>query len=351
MKVCSRYSGSGTRIGSGSTGYGPMKTASWMSALLMVRASLVVLGVLLVSVSALADTARRRQDARERHKTAQALCRSASVLPLDHKVEADKTCSPAALYDTDPVAARRCALAGGGDDRQSENEAVLAMTDANGFGTPRDINAAIAHACRLAGTSDETDSRINTLGELKAGPGESPFEICNGDTSGDTLTFCKKRQEASRAMLASRLATLRKDPSRVKAFEDLSLAQNAYVEARMDELDLVGEGRDSFSEKNFVRKEWTQNIFIAIVAGMLPAPPVGEPEKARHELDTNYAAVIDARNADADRVMRIKATQKMWLLYRTAFVAAVEGTSPGAAEFIRTTLTYDRAFQLKALVP
>ncbi len=268
--------------------------------------------------------------------------------PLGKYYDALKSARP----DWRPV--HRCAV-------QDRNDAVLMMLYANGYGVPRNIDRAIAHACRVDGAQAETEGRLAHLRRMKAGQDRAPFDLCDDITSGMMMGFCAN--VAERADGAERNAALTRlgmpfTPAQRTRFAALRKAADAFARSVAEnETDLSGTARAAMSigAQAAVQDELLADLRAA-EAGKPPAGTEARFTAADKALNDVYRKVMALPADDQGRVgyttvtkADIRATQRTWIAYRdawTAFAQARYPDVPGVAWKAR--LTGRRAAQLRA---
>jgi uncharacterized protein YecT (DUF1311 family) len=244
--------------------------------------------------------------------------------------------------------------------RKDRNEAVLMMLHANGYGVPRDVNAAIAHACQVGGAQAEIESRLEHLEQLKAGPEKEPFDLCDDITSGMMGGFCASLAE-DRAT-AQREAALRElvrgfTPEQRQRFDALRQAGEAYGRQRgEEETDLTGTLRVAFTieAQAAVRDELLADLRAA-ERGTKPPGNERTLAAADKELNAVYRKVmavpVNAEGRIGDSTVTragIRSTQRQWLVYRDAWVAFARARYPAVpADAWLTRLTQRRTALLR----
>ncbi len=297
-------------------------------------------------------------------KPSMAICQKTKAMVLPKAGARSADCDAGALYYgigrvANPVAARLCALADPAATGPSSGPALLATIYANGRGAPRDLDLAIAYACRIDGAPAEMDARIAHLTRLKAGAANPiPFDVCDDVTSGAMTSACTRRDaERSASLREAALAAIGNglDAGKQAAFIKLLGAERIYAKS-VGERETDSEG--TMGPARVIAAEEAQNeIFMttlrALLAGRLPAATSSLPDADRSLADA-YDKLIGLKDtADLGSVEKsgIEATQRAWVVYRDAFAAFARIAAPdGAAQAARTELTVQRAKDLSALL-
>ena len=295
-----------------------------------------------------------------------ALCKKAKAVTLPPQPgPAAKDCDSSALLygidrPVDPAAARACAAREMREDGDNPavGAATLATMYANGTGVPRDLDVAIAYACLINGAPVEMQGRLKHLAELKAkGPGAKPFDICDDATSGAMEGFCAERDgdvaNAKRKVELAKLADRMTGASRA-AFDKLRQAEQAFVKASSDnEVDMSGTARGMLIVGS---QQGHEEAFMATLRGVLAGKlesvsRAGETDK---RLNTTYAKVMALKDTSGLGTVDkkdIKATQRVWLAYRDAFLAFAKVVAPTVpADTLAATLTDARTKDLAAFL-
>lgn len=250
---------------------------------------------------------------------------------------------------------RACALA-------KNDNAVLMMLYANGYGVPRDTDRAIHHACSLDDVAKaEMASRIEHLAR-KPDAGK-PFDVCDDITSGYMGAVCSARREAqdSRMRDARMERAARALPAASRAaFTKLRQAAERYATgAGGAETDMQGTAAVDLAiqYKAKLREQAMQAILDAI-DGKLPPASAEDYAQRDRELNQAYGSVMAIRSTQEGSPNRIgdstiehaevRKAQRLWLAYRDAFVAFRASLPSGSdADAIKTLLTTQRLAQLR----
>jgi uncharacterized protein YecT (DUF1311 family) len=250
---------------------------------------------------------------------------------------------------------RACALA------QNDN-AVLMMLYANGYGVPRDPGRAIHHACIVDYIAKaEMTARIEHL--AKRQEQGKPFDLCDDITSGYMGAVCAARREAqnSRVRDARLERAARALPVRSRAaFAKLRLAAERYAtEAGYGETDARGTAAADFAYQHQARlREQAMQAMFDTIDGKLPPASAEELVAWDRQLNEAYAGVMAIPSTQEEHPGRIgdstiehaevRKAERLWLAYRDAFVAFGASLPSGAsADAIGTLLTAQRVAELR----
>jgi uncharacterized protein YecT (DUF1311 family) len=251
----------------------------------------------------------------------------------------------------DYVLARKCAFieAQRGSRDAFSGNSVLMMIYANGRGVPKNVDLALHFACDdQDGTAPaEFDGRIAHLAEIKKlkigqkmtdcikSPGYTQaycngvFDYCDDVTSGMMEGVCASREsdiaEAKKAAEFSNITAAWTEADR-KAFASLEKAADAYISAHSEnEIDLSGTARGMFVvEEQDASKEQFRKAIRTFDGGALPVFAAADLDKADKELNRTYVHVMRAVETPSNLTTvhkdDVRATQKLWLSYRDAWV-------------------------------
>lgn len=274
-------------------------------------------------------------------------------------------CDAPALYygirePRDVVKARHCAFTPDKDDDVfSKKAGVLMMLYANGQGVQRNLQLAKKAACAAGGAPAELSGRLAHLNDM--GPGKSeagkPIDFCDDITSGMMMGYCSSlgaaQDDVQRERTIARLAATFK-PNQQAAFSRLLGSMARFVEARGgNEVDLSGTARGAL----VVAEETTQkDAFLsalqAFEGGKLPRFSAAQDGAIDRELNTVYGQLrrMPAPRYTTIRMADIQATQRIWLVYRDAWVEFGKLRYPAVpAHAWRAYFTQQRTAMLKAL--
>ena len=289
------------------------------------------------------------------------------LLPAPSAVKAPPGCNAIDLYDRKRSQAstsqaewdqvRACALA------KNDND-VLMMLYANGYGVPRDMDRAIHHACIVDFASKgEMEARIE---HLASGPKPGQYiDVCDDIQSGRMGAVCTARREAQDRRLRDtrmeRAARTLPATSR-SAFTKLRQAAERYAsEAGSAETDMQGTAAADFALQNQASlREQALQAMLDTIAGKLPPASAEDFAQWDRQLNDAYGKVMaipSIQDGHPDRIgdstiehSAVRKDQRLWLAYRDAFLAfgASLPSGPGA-DAIRTLLTSQRTTALRAL--
>lgn len=243
--------------------------------------------------------------------------------------------------------------------KQERDDAVLMMLYANGYGVRRDIDRAIAHACRVDGAVAETTPRIEHLQRIKAGQEKGPFDLCDDVTSGMMTGFCATVAEAAAGMERNdalvRLAA-RFTPGQRKQFAALRHATDAFAQASEAETDMSGTGRLAMVvEARATVQDGLLADLRAAEGGKLPAGTEVAFTAADKALNDTYRKVMALSTSGEGRIGYttvtkdgIRTTQRSWIAYRDAWSAFAQARYPSVpAAAWKNRLTERRTAQLR----
>lgn len=249
---------------------------------------------------------------------------------------------------------RACAIA-------TDDNAVLMMLYANGYGVAQDTGRAIHHACMLDFIAKrEMEVRIAHLAE---GPqAGKPFDLCDDITSGYMGGICSALRETrdgrTREVRLERAVRTLPAASR-SAFTKLREAAKRYADAGAAETDMHGTAAADFAIRHEARlsEEFMQAVLDTIVGKLAPAST--EEYAARdQELNQAYQDVMGIPSTQPDAPDRIgdstiahadvRKAERLWLAYRDAFGAFAATLPAGAdAAALKTLLTAQRTAELR----
>ncbi|HEX8602438.1 MAG TPA: lysozyme inhibitor LprI family protein [Pseudoduganella sp.] len=275
--------------------------------------------------------------------------------------DGDKGCGAVGKYydalasaKPDWPSVQRCAA-------QDRDNVVLMMLYANGYGVPRDLDRAIAHACLVDGAQAETEGRLEHLQRMKAGQDKARFDLCDDITSGMMGGFCTDIAENAKA--AQRGAALARlgaqlTPVQRTRFAALRKATDAFAQDVGEaETDMSGTARAALSigAQAAVQDELLADLRAA-EGGKLPAGTDGGFAAADKALNDVYRKVMALPVDEQGRVgyttvtkQGIRTTQRAWIACRDAWTAFAQARYPSVpAAAWKTRLTERRTAQLRA---
>jgi hypothetical protein len=234
---------------------------------------------------------------------------------------------------------------------------ILTMIYANGRGVPRNIDLALRFACEAGGAPAERESRLSHLEHLRTGRGVGAFDLCDDATSGYMQGFCAAKEarfDDVRLVLGLSALTARWTPAERAAVQDLKAAAGKFIAVQSDkEVDQSGTGRAAFVIE---RRSELKDAFLASLRAFetsaLPAFTAADFRRADAELNAVYAKALKAGKSGTVTADGIRATERIWLGYREAWVrfGAVKYPATTANSW-RAWLTRERVTMLRALVP
>lgn len=238
---------------------------------------------------------------------------------------------------------------------------TLTMIYANGFGVPKNLDIALAFACRGAGSlSDSINSAVvNHLLDLKEGKQESsaPYDICEDAISRAEISVCShiisKVAGAKQALLKEQLTKNWSEAAKAALKKLNKDAHDFLYNVKDYESDQGGRLSHVYAEEE--RRE-NEEAFVKLLQliseGQLPKTSFKDFQAADKELNSIYRQVllkIQKRDCRVINCMElpnqdgIRLTQKSWLRYRDTWVALARiqflSVSPLA---IKTLLTKQR---------
>lgn len=276
------------------------------------------------------------------------------------------TCDAPALYygirqPRDFVKARHCAFTPDKDDDVfSKKAGVLMMLYANGQGVARNLQLAKKAACAAGGAPAELSGRLTHLNDMA--PGKSAagqtIDFCEDVTSGMMMGYCASlgaaqgdvKREGTQAAIA---ATFK--PNERAAFSRLLNSLSRFVEARGgNEVDLSGTARGAMVvEEEDAQKDAFLAALQAFERGKLPRFSAAQDQAIDRELNTVYGQLrrLPAQEYTTIKMADIQATQRIWLVYRDAWVEFGKLRYPAVpAHAWRAYFTQQRTAMLKALL-
>ncbi|WP_226941418.1 lysozyme inhibitor LprI family protein [Janthinobacterium violaceinigrum] len=231
-----------------------------------------------------------------------------------------KSMSSAKPADWRPV--RHCAMV-------THNSAVLMMLYQNGQGVQKDPQLALKYACSIDAAPAEMQGRIEHLQQINAS-GRGMIDLCDDITSGYMMGVCsaidaRQKQrlrtqatgKASDAMPAAAQASLQKLQAAVSKFADARAA---------NETDLSGTARAALSiAARTAELDLLARDVREYEGGKLP-PALSKAQLAAldKELNAIYGKLMKKPAepyAGAVGKDGIRATQRLWLAYRDAWIS------------------------------
>ncbi|PNS07665.1 lysozyme inhibitor LprI family protein [Solilutibacter silvestris] len=294
---------------------------------------------------------------------------------------APQQCDAQALYygkdgkgaGRDGNAARHCAYRerGSGTAIQEQGavfggSGLLMMLYANGEGVARNIPLAKRFACEYGGAPAEVEGRLQHLDAIASGKDGKPMDICDDVTSGMMMGFCTGREgDSARAQRETRWTSLQStwSPSQRNALAELRKSAKAYFDSvSTAETDMSGTARGAMAETAYENLDKT--LFTDIEGfehGKRPATRAQDFAAADRSLNATYKKVLarlgvassssDGSQYGTVSANGVRATQRLWLNYREAWVRFATTRYPAvAADTWRAWLSRERSGALLELI-
>lgn len=283
---------------------------------------------------------------------------------------APQQCDSRALYESqagkgrDFVAARHCAYrergTGAAIREQGEpfgGSGLLMMLYANGEGVARNIPLAKRFACEYEGAPAEVSGRLEHLDAIASGKDRKPMDICDDITSGMMAGFCATREgDTARAQRETRWTSLQVSwsPQQRAVLAEMRKAAKAYFDSvAREETDMSGTARGALAEAAYDNLD--KALFMDVERfehGKFPGTRKQDFIASDRTLNATYQKVLArlgaSSSADAARYGTVttdgvRATQRLWLGYRDAWVRFAASRYPAiAADAWKAWLTRDR---------
>lgn len=252
-------------------------------------------------------------------------------LPAPSAVAALQQCVATDLYyDTKSMsspkpadwrAVRHCAMA-------TQNSSVLMMLYQNGQGVQKDPQLALKYACSIDAAPAEMQGRIEHLQQINAS-GRGMIDLCDDITSGYMMGVCSaidaRQKQRVRAQTTGKLSE--GWPAAAQAsLQKLQAAASKFADARAaHETDLSGTARAALSiAARTAELDLLAHDLREYEAGKLPASMRKEQAAALDkELNALYGRLMKKPAqpyAGAVSKEGIRATQRLWLAYRDAWI-------------------------------
>lgn len=252
-------------------------------------------------------------------------------LPAPSAAAALQQCSATDLYyDTKSMSSpkpadwrpvRHCAMA-------TQNSAVLMMLYQNGLGVQKDPLLALKYACSIDAAPAEMQGRIEHLQQINAS-GRGMIDLCDDITSGYMMGVCSaieaRQKQRVRAHTTGKLSE--GWPAAAQAsLQKLQAAASRFADARAaHETDLSGTARAALSiAARTAELDLLAQDLREYEAGKLPASMTKEQAAALDkELNAIYGKLMKKpaeTYAGAVSKDGIRATQRLWLAYRDAWM-------------------------------
>lgn len=244
-----------------------------------------------------------------------------------------------------------------------QDNAVLMMLYANGFGVPRNIDIALHYACSLDHAARaEMEGRVEHLTQLpKHG---AVFDQCDDITSGYMGAQCASMQESqAQRMREARLDRLQQTlPTSARAaFRRLRNAAAAYTSAASFEIDMQGTAAQGFAieHEGRLRAQFVQAALDVVAKKTMPGTPA-EALALDKMLNAVYQKVMTSPPTQAGQPGRlgdstvergtVRNVERRWLAYRDAFLAfGAALPAPSGPDAINILLTTQRIAELNTI--
>ncbi|MBR9970278.1 lysozyme inhibitor LprI family protein [Magnetospirillum sulfuroxidans] len=273
-------------------------------------------------------------------------------------------CSSEALYymgrPGDAPAAFACAQREAADEMFG-GDMMLMTLYANGKGTPRDLDKAIALACTLGGAPMEIHSRVQNLFARRGNPSsEAEFEWCDDITSGYAMGACASHDQrmatARRELKFKALKARWPQAEAANKLEALIKSAEAFAGSRAAEVDQSGTARAAMV---VAAEEEVMELLLEDlnhVATNAPALTQALSDSAADsDLNQVYKKVMAGdfeEFAGTPTRDGIKSVQRQWLKYRDAWIGFFKLARPeGAPQAMLNLQTRHRVAQLQELLP
>jgi hypothetical protein len=250
--------------------------------------------------------------------------------------------------DAEWAIVRACAIA-------ANDDAVLSMLYANGLGVKRDTTLATHYMCNAGGSVVELSARVKRLAAL---PASKRYDQCDDVTRSATGAVCAdiaaRRAGSIRSVYFKRLRAAL-SPPQLLAFDRLVKASDAFASAHAEqETARGGTAYASFVMDAQAREqEWLREHLFNFEKGSFNAPPASrfaadDAELNRvYQLRTHPAEPPDDFDVSPEQ---IRATQRLWLAYRDAWVAFAALRYPQLpADSLKALLTQWRIKQISRI--
>lgn len=263
--------------------------------------------------------------------------------------------SQAATSDAEWRQVRECALA-------QEDDAVLMMLYANGFGVPRDSDIAIHHACKLEFIAKaEMEARIAHLSGPQ--PAGAVFDQCDDITSGYMGTVCAGIREGQadrirKARLDRHAATL--PPSARRALTQLHAAADRYAAAAENDMQGTAAPGLAIAREGKLQAQFVETL-ARVLDNALPSASPQDLARIDKKLNAVYRQLMAPAPSESGQPERIglstitraevREAERRWIAYRDAFLALRAQLSSGASrDAIAVALTRQRLAELNAIL-
>lgn len=300
-----------------------------------------------------------------------ALCgavRKVDLPPLDRpdrrKEGGMAECRSDALYygigiKADAKAAYRCAQLESADTMWG-GDMMLATAYANGKGAPRDLDKAIALACRTGWAPAEFDGRVLHLNDMRSsGAKDVEFHWCDDITSGYMGGWCSdlaaRQNQAERKMRYAAFQSRWNQGEPAAKLRALLDAAESFAAVREAEVDQSGTLRGALV---IDAEEEVRDLLVRDLNAVVDLDPklalAGTDMQADTELNRVYKRVMAYDFGDIGGEPKpegIKKVQRAWLKYRDAWLAFVKVARPEISpQAMANWQTRHRIGQLKGVI-
>lgn len=286
----------------------------------------------------------------------------AADLPPPSAVAGLQRCEPIDLYyDTKSMSApkpadwqpvRQCAIV-------QKNNAVLMMLYQNGLGVARNPALALKSACSIDAAPAEMEGRVAHLQKLNASGAHGDIDLCDDITSGYMMGVCSgidaRQKQRARTEAGSKLNQTLPAAAQI-ALQALQQATDKFATARgAKETDMSGTAGSSMAiDTKTSEMELLAHDLRQYEQGQLPKAGKVAAAMLDKQLNVLYSKVMKQPQADyAGAVSKegVRATQRLWLAYRDAWLryGAVRYPSVPADTWL-ALLTARRNAQLEELL-
>ncbi|MFZ4873842.1 lysozyme inhibitor LprI family protein [Janthinobacterium sp. Mn2066] len=286
----------------------------------------------------------------------------AADLPPPSAVAGLQRCEPINMYyDTKSMSApkpadwqpvRQCALV-------QKNNAVLMMLYQNGLGVVRNPALALKSACGIDAAPAEMEGRVAHLQKLDASGAHGDIDLCDDITSGYMMGVCsgidaRQKQRARTAANSKLNQTL---PAAAQAaLQALQQATDKFATARgAKETDMSGTAGSSMAiDTRTGEMELLAHDLRQYEQGQLPQAGKVDAATLDKQLNVLYGKVMKQPQADYPGAVSkegVRATQRLWLAYRDAWLRYGAARYPSVpADTWLALLTARRNAQLEELL-
>ncbi len=293
-------------------------------------------------------------------------------IPEQDKPSADERkylegCSSEELYfgygkAAEYTTARKCAylqIEQNKTDGVVDGKPILMSIYANGEGVKRNLDLALKFACDDdAFAPAEYLGRIMHVNMMRQRNISRQFDYCDDVTSSYMIGFCAGRQaklDKAKRNIAYQKIIGKWAASERLAFEKMLILWQAYLKARIDEIDQSGMARavmvvedQENMEKNFL------SDLTDFEKGRLPQFSEQDNVRTDQELNIEYKKIQGIKEEEFYGTVtkeNIKLAQRAWLKYRDAWIVFAKQKYPSVAEVSwKAKLTKERVALLQEFI-